>query len=197
MKRKFAILSSLLALIGATGMLTSCGENTTASSVREYSYSTGIKASKITMDNYGGMDLSGMEIYRFNSTTFDVYSTNEYVLQTTVSFAYNTVEGVMGNMTSTFFGTFTVEAALEGDDNTEYTYTLSQPTRVISNTQIEWFSKALIDSADESTYPTNEDGSKNDATTQLTSMIGESYTSSVYVDRSTNTIIDTETKSVS
>lgn len=173
-KHTLKMISLLLMSVALLSLLAGCGKEHNL----EYAYFEPASASNINMDNYNGMDLSGMEMYRFSSFTFDTYSDGTYILKTTAGLAYNSIEGSMGGTSMTYFGTYTVEPVSDGADNTEYIYTLSQPTRVIVAKDITYVGSTYVD--------TNVDSEAN-----LVELLNDGqYYSEITVDREFCTIID-------
>lgn len=173
-KHSLKMISLLLMSVVLLTLLAGCGKEAKL----EYAYSEPIAASKLDMDSYNGMDLSGMEMYRFGSFTFDTYSDGTYVLKTTVGLAFNSVEGSMGGLATTYVGTYTVEPVSSGDDNTEFIYTLSVPTRVIATQDISYLGSSLADS----------DSSEEAGVVDL--LRDGQYYSEITVDREYCTVID-------
>lgn len=173
-KHSLKMISLLLMSVVLLTLLAGCGKEAKL----EYSYFEPAAASNINMDNYNGMDLSGMEMYRFSSFTFDTYSDGTYILKTTVGLAYNSIEGNMGGTAMTYFGTYTVEPVSDGADNTEFIYTLSVPTRVISAKDITYVGSSYVD--------TDADSEAN-----LVELLNNGqYYSEITVDREFCTVID-------
>lgn len=174
-KHSMRVISFLMMGVALLTLLTGCGSK---AAKLEYAYFEPTAASTIDMDNYNGMDLSGMEMYRFSSFTFDTYSDGTYILKTTAGLAYNSVQGAMGGLATTYFGTYTVEAVSDGANNTEFIYTLSVPTRVISAKDITYVGSSYVDT-------------DVDSETKVTDLLRDGqYYSEITVDREFCTIID-------
>lgn len=173
-KHSLKVISLLLMSVVLFTLLAGCSKEAKL----EYAYAEAVTAAPIDMDNYNGMDLSGLDMFRFGSFTFDTYSDGTYVLKTTSGLAFNTIEGSMGGTSVTYFGTYTVVPVEEGEDNTEFIYTLSVPTRVISASNITYVGSSYVDSA-------------ADETVVIADLLrnGEYY-SEITVDREFCTIID-------
>lgn len=186
MKKK-TFLTVICTFIAALACLTfvSCGN----SGKLEYSYNEAVQGTKLEMDNYNGMDLSGLQMYRFTSCTFDTYNDGTYVLKIGFGFSINNVSGSMGGGTTTYFGTYTVEADNDGEDNTEFTYALSVPTRIIQTRDITYMGSSFIDTDDTSTYSEEYEGKSADEVIKSLLTNGKYY-NQVMVDREYCSITD-------
>lgn len=173
-KHSLKMISLLLMSLVLISLLAGCGKEAKL----EYAYAEPASAGNIEMDNYNGMDLSGMEMYRFSSFTFDTYSDGTYILKTTVGLAYNSIQGNMGGTAMTYFGTYTVEPVSDGADNTEYIYTLSVPTRVIAAKDITYVGSSYVDT-------------DADSEAKVADLLNNGqYYSEITVDREFCTVID-------
>lgn len=148
-----------------------------------------VQGTKLEMDNYNGMDLGGLSMYKFSSVTLDTYSDGSYVLKIGFGFSVNSVSGSMGGGMTTYFGTYTVEADHDGDDNTEYTYTLSVPTRIIQARDITYMGSSFIDTDDTATYSEEYEGKSADEVIKSLLKDGKYY-NQVMVDREYCSITD-------
>lgn len=185
MKKKFFV-SVACALIAVLACVSFVG---CSSATLNYSYNEAVQGSTLDMDNYNGMDLGGLQMYRFTSTTLDTYSDGTYVLKIGFGFSVNNVSGSMGGGMTTYFGTYTVEADSEGDDNTEFTYTLSMPTRIIQTKDITYMGSSFVDTDNTDTYPEADAGKS--AEEMVKSLLPEGkYYNKVMVDRQYCSITD-------